>query len=811
MPGHAQVVVIGGGVVGCSILYHLAKLGWTDVVLLERAELTAGSSWHAAGGIHGLHDSNNISRQQYYTLRLYAELEAETGQSCGVHRPGILYLAQTADREHQLRIQSAKARAFGVSFDEVSREQAAAMNPLLNLDGIRCVMYEPDSGWVDPAGVTHAYAIAARKLGARIHRFTPVVETNPRPDGGWDVVTPRGTIHAETVVNAAGLWAREVARLAGFDLPLVPTEHQYFVTETVPEIAALGRDLPSVADRDGEYYLRQEGQGLLVGAYERDPRFWSRDGTPLDFGQELFPDDLDRISENVLRACERVPVLASAGIKSVINGPMIWSPDSAALLGPVPELRNYYCCCGIIPGFSQSGGLGLTLAQWIVEGEPELDMFPWDMARYGAWANRDFTEARVMDCYAHRFAIHFPLEERAAGRPVRTRPVYRRQQRHGAVFGLTYGWEYPLWYAGPDATAEDSFGFERQPWWGPVGDECRALRAGAGVLDTSHFAKYEVAGPGAADWLDRIVANRVPRQVGRTCLAPMLGARGGIAGDFTVSLLAQDRYLVVGSGLAERYHARHFAQVARPAGVTFRSLTDAWAGFNVAGPQSRELLSRLTDADVGNDAFPFLRARPMAVAGLDAVVIRVSFTGDLGYEIYVAEADQAALFDALFVAGEDLGVRPVGARALASLRIEKGYGSWGREYSPEYWPQEVGLDRLVKLDKPDFLGRDAYLALKDRPPRERLCILALDATGADAWGGEPVFLPGTGGDWGRPVGRVTSGAYGHTVETSLALGFIAADVAAPGLEVEVAILGRPHRARVLAQPPFDPDGARLRG
>ncbi len=805
MNSHARVVVIGGGVVGCSILYHLAKLGWTDVMLLERAELTAGSSWHAAGGIHGLHDTNNISKQQYYTLRLYAELEAETGQSCGVHRPGILYLAQTPDREHQLRIQAAKARTFGVGFNEVSLEQAEEMNPLLNLDGIRCVMFERDSGWVDPSGITHAYAIAARQLGAKIHRQTPVLETNPRADGGWDVVTPSGTVHADAVVNAAGLWAREVAQLAGFDLPLVPTEHQYFVTEEIPEIAALDRELPSVADRDGEYYLRQEGKGLLVGAYERDGKFWAKDGTPLNFGQELFPDDLDRITENVMRACERVPILENTGVKSVINGPMIWSPDSSALLGPVPELRNYYCCCGIIPGFSQSGGLGLTLAQWIIDGEPELDMFPWDIARYGNWASKAFTEARVMDCYSHRFKIHFPLEERAAGRPVRTRPVYERQKELGALFGLNYGWEHPLWYAAEGVEAVDEYGFERQNWFGPVGDECRALRAGVGVLDTSNFAKYEIVGAQAGAWLDRIVANRVPTEVGRTCLTPMLGIRGGIAGDFTITKIDDDRYFMVGSGMAERYHRRFFDMVEKPDRVSMRSLTDAWAGFNVAGPKARQLLSRLSNQDLSNETFRFMRSRRMQVGGLDAVVIRVSFTGDLGYEIYVAETDQLALYDAFFQTGADLGVRPVGSRALSSLRVEKGYGSWGREYSPEYWPQEVGLDRLIKLDKPEFIGRDAYLELKDRPPRERLCAMAIEEASADAWGGEPIFLPD-----GKSVGRVSSGAYGYSVETSLALGFVAADVATPGTELDLAILGKPHRARILERPMFDPDGERLR-
>jgi len=806
MKTHAQAVVIGGGLVGCSILYHLAKLGWKDVVLLERDELTSGSTWHAAAGIHGLHDNNNISKIQYYTMKLYEELEKETGQGCGIFQPGSLYLAQTADREHQLRIQAAKAKYFNVEFHELSRKEAEDLHPLVNFDGIRCIMFEPDGGNVDPSGVTHAYAQGARKLGAEIHRFTPVTATTQRPDGSWDVETPAGTIHADVVVNAAGLWGREVAAMAGFTLPLMTMEHQYFVTETIPEIAALGRRLPSVADRDGEYYLRQEGLGLLVGAYEKDGRFWAENGTPMDFGHELLPDDLDRIEENIMRACERLPVLAEAGVKRVINGPMIWSPDSAALFGPVPELRNYYCCNGIIPGFSQSGGLGLLLAQWIVEGEPELDLFPWDMARYGDWASKSFTKARALDCYGHRFKIHFPYEEREAGRPVRARPVHERQKQMGAVFGLNYGWEHPLWFAGKGVEPVDEYGFERQSWFQPIAEECRALRDGVGVIDVSNFAKYSIKGKGAAGWLDRVVANKVPSETGRSCLTPLLGIRGGIAGDFTITKLGDDDFMMVGSGMAERYHARFFNMVEKPAGVTMTSLTNAKAGFNVAGPNSRVLLQRLTNEDLSKDGFRFMRSRQMTVAGIDAVAIRVSFTGDLGWEIYVEEAEQLALYDALFEAGKDLGIRPVGSRSLLSLRVEKGYGSWGREYSPEYWPQEVGLERLIKLDKPEFLGRDAYCALKDKPARYKLVMLDVDATNADASGGEPVFLPD-----GTPVGQVSSGAYGHSVQKSLALAFIKTGHIAPGAEFDVAILGLPHRARLLEKPPFDPEGERLRG
>jgi dimethylglycine dehydrogenase len=800
MRTHAQAVVIGGGVIGCSILYHLTKAGWTDVVLLERDELTSGSTWHAAANIHGLHDSTNISRIQHYTMQLYKDLEAETGQGCGVFQPGSLYLAQTEAREHQLRLQAAKASYYGMNFHEVSRDEAERLHPLVNFDGIRCIMYEPDGGNVDPSGVTNAYAVGARQNGAEIHRFTPVTATVQQPDGTWIVETPKGNIQTDWVVNAAGLWGREVAALAGIDLPLQPTEHQYFVTETIAEIDAMDRRLPSVADRDGEYYLRQEGKGLLIGAYERDMRFWAEEGTPLDFAHDLFPDDLERIEDNMMRAIDRVPVVGEAGIKRVINGPMIWSPDSNVLFGPHPDLKNYFCCNGIIPGFSQSGGMGLMAADWITTGESRYDMFAWDVARFGKWADKAFTKARVQDQYAHRFAIHFPGEERAAGRPVRVRPVYEMQKEMGAVFGLNYGWEHPAYF---DADTPDSAGFTRQPWFESVGREAKMLRESTGVIDISNFAKYRVKGPGAVEWLNAVFANNMPNAVGRSCLTPLIGVRGGIAGDFTVTRIGDEEFWVIGSGMAERYHQRFWAMVPLPEGTTFEVMTEAYCGFNIAGPSSRKALQTLTNNSLSTEDMPFMRSAWLNVAGVRCLALRVSFTGDLGWELHCATEDQPRLYRALLDAVKAEGGGPVGSRALMSLRVEKGYGSWGREYSQEYWPQEVGLDRLVKTEK-DFLNKSAYLQVKDNVPREELMLVHVqEVDTADATGGEPIFLPD-----GTPVGRVTSGTYGYSVGMSLALGYLKG--VAPGQEVDVMILGRPHRGVVLAEPPFDAEGARLR-
>ncbi|MGY9035483.1 MAG: GcvT family protein [Rhodobacterales bacterium] len=802
MKSHAQAVVIGGGLIGCSILYHLTKLGWSDVVLLERDELTSGSTWHAAAGIHGLHDNNNITRIQNYTMNLYKELETLTGQGCGIFQPGSLYLAQTENREHQLRLQASKAKYYGLNFHEISRTEAERLHPLVDFDGVRTIMYEPDGGNVDPSGVTNAYAHGARQNGAEIYRFTPVTGTEQQPDKSWLVKTSKGNIKTEVVINAAGLWGREVGKMAGLDLPLLPAEHQYFVTETIPEIESIGRRLPSIADRDGEYYLRQEGNGLLVGAYEKDVKIWAEDETPSGFGHELFPDDLDRIEENVLRAISRVPVLGGAGIKRVINGPMIWSPDSNALFGPVPELDGYYLCNGIIPGFSQSGGLGELLAEWIITGEPHLDIFSWDLARFGSWADKNFTKARVKDQYSNRFAIHFPNEERTAGRPVRTRPVYSTQKELGAVFGLNYGWEHPLWFSN-DLNTEDTNGFSRQNWHEPVGIECNMLRNSVGVIDISNFAKYLISGSGSEEWLNSIFANRMPKTIGRSCLTPLIGKRGGIAGDFTVTHLDENKFLLIGSGMAERYHSRYFKSVPLPESVSFESITEKMCGFNVAGPKSREMLSRLSNADFSTESFPFMTAKRINLLGLSVIAVRVSFTGDLGWELYCETADQVELYEGLLAIAKEFKGGPIGSRALMSLRIEKGYGSWSREYSPEYWPQEVGLSKLIKLDK-NFLNKEAYIKIKDKEPRETLRIVeVMDAKNADATGGEPIFsIDGT------PIGRVTSGSYCAGVGKSLALVFIKSSI--KDKEMHVMILGKPHLAKLLNEPPFDPKGLKLR-
>ena len=805
MKSHARVVVIGGGVLGCSIAYHVVKAGCSDVLLLERAELTAGSTWHAAANIHAMHGNASIARLQDYTIRIYERLEEETGQSVGLHRCGGLYLATSRERFDELRIQRARARYLNQDFEIVGPDEIARLNPLVRMDRVLGGMWGASDGHVDPAGVTQAFARGARMGGATIELACPVTGLVQRGDGGWDVATPKGDVVAETVVNAAGLWAREVAALAGYTLPLVPMEHQYLVTDAVPEVAALDGEMPLTRDQDGEFYLRQERDGLLIGCYEREGVHWAVDGTPDDFGMQLFPDDLGRMERNIEAAIDLVPCLGAAGVRRAVNGPMIWSPDAAALVGPVPGLVNHFVAAGMIPGFSQSAGVGWALADWILEGDPPIDMMPLDVSRFGDWATKGYTLARTAENYGKRFAIAYPAEEREAGRPLRTPPIYDLLKAEGAVFGAGFGFERPLWFARDGEEPRDVLTFRRPNWFEAVGRECRALRAGVGLMEISGFAKYEIDGPGAEAFLDRVLACGLPRKDGRTVLAPMLNRNGGVIGDFTVTRLSESRYYLVGAGAAECFHLRHFANHMPGTGVDLRPVTLARAGLAISGPNARALLSRLTGEDVSNEAFRFLGARDMEVAGAPCRVMRIAFTGDLGYEFHVPAEHQRALYRALRAAGEDLGLALCGARALDSLRLEKGYGRWGSEYTADTTPAEAGLDRFVAMDKGDFIGREALVRAGNEGPRYRIATMIVDAADADCWGNEPVLKNG------EVVGVVSSGGYGHHVGRSIAMVYLDPDIAEDQGDLSVEILGEMRPATIAAEAPFDPANERLRG
>jgi dimethylglycine dehydrogenase len=803
MQTHARVVVIGGGVVGASVLYHLTKAGWRDVLLIERAELTAGSTWHAAGGMHTVNGDPNVAKLQQYTIGLYAEIERISGQSCGVHVNGGILLAGTPERLDWLKMTQARGRYLGMDLQLLSVAEAKKMYPLLDETHFVGALFDPIEGHVDPYGVTHAYAKAAQLAGAQIQRQTRVVDTRPRPDATWDVITEHGNVHAEHVVNAGGLWAREVGRMVGLELPVLAMEHQYLITEDLPEFAGQPDQLHCI-DFEGEIYMRQERGGMLVGTYERDGVPWSPRTTPWDFGQDLLPNDLERIAPSLSVAFEHFPRLASAGIRKVVNGPFTFAPDGNPLVGPVPGLANYWVACGVMAGFSQGGGVGLALAHWMVDGDPGADIWGMDVARYGDWATLAYTNAKVRENYSHRFRIRFPNEELEAARPLRTTPIYDLLQAENAVFGEYCGLEHPLWFAPKGTLPLESVTFHRSNAHAMVGEECGAVRDAVGLLEISNYGKFQVSGPAAADWLSSIMANRLPA-IGRITLSPMLNERGRLIGDFTLCRLAEQQFFLVGTYAAERYYLRWFERHMPRAGVSVRACATEYVGLSVAGPRSRELLQSLVDADLSAGAFPFLSFRQLDVGMVPALIGRVSFTGDLGYEIWVTTDYQRRLFDLLTDAGHALGLRHFGGRALNAMRLEKSFGTWSREYRPTYGPFEAGLGRFVDLRKAAFIGREAAAAEKASGGERRLITLEVNARDADASGDEPIWHAG------RVVGWVTSGGYGHRVQKSLALGYVNRDIADHTSGFEVELIGERRAAVRLTAPAFDPDGGRMRG
>ena len=805
MKSHARVVVIGGGVVGCSVIYHLTRLGMQDVLLIERSELTSGSTWHAAGGFHTLNADTNMAALQGYTIRLYRELEEITGQSCSLHHVGGITLAESPERLDFLKSARAMHRHMGLDTELITPDEIRNLSPITNTDGVLGALYDPLDGHLDPSGTTHAYAKAAQMQGAEILLRNSVLETNPRPDGSWEVVTEQGTIIAEQLVNAAGLWAREVGAMAGIYLPLHPMEHQYFATADIGEVCEREQELPHVMDPEGESYLRQEGKGLVIGFYEQNCVPWAVDGTRWDFGHELLDENLDRIGDSMEFAFRRFPVLAEAGIKTIINGPFTFAPDGNPLVGPVPGLRNYWSACAVMAGFSQGGGVGLTLAEWMIEGEPSRDVFAMDVARFGDYCTPSYTRLKVRENYQRRFSVSYPNEELPAARPLDTTPAYGIWKSQNAVFGEMYGMEHVNYFAPAGEAPYEIPSFRRSNAFDTVGEEVRAVRENVGLNEVHNFGKYAVSGPGAHDYLDRIMAGRIPA-VGKLSLNPMLSPKGRIIGDFTVAQLDQGVFQVTASFGAQAYHMRWFEQHLPESGVDLRNVSKQRIGFQVAGPKAQELLSRVTRADISTAAMPFLSVREIDVGQCQAIVQRVSYTGDRGYEIYVPWHQQVALYEVLSAAGKDLGLRPFGMRAMMSLRLDKSFGSWMREFKPDYTPLETGLDRFVDYDKPvDFIGKAAALADREQGAERKLCTFEVDASDADAVAWEPIWHDGA------VVGYVTSGGYSHYAQKSIAFGFIPTGLAAEGRQVEVEILGDMIPARLYTAPLFDPNNEYLRG
>ncbi len=802
MKDRYQVVVIGGGIVGCSVLYHLTLRGLSDVALLEREELTAGSTWHAAGGFHAINADTRIAALQKYTISMYEQVERESGQSTGLHMSGGLELAGTPERWRLLKSELAWHHMMGTDAYLLTPEEATAMVPIIDPTGLEGALFDPHEGNLDPNGATRAYAIAAKRRGAELIEHDRVLALAPTASGEWRIETEQGAIVAEHVVNAAGLWARRVGRMVGVDHPLVPIVHHYLVTDDVPEVAAIEGDMAAVTDLEGFTYLQREGNGVLMGVYERNPRHWSVEGAPWDFGRQLFPEELERIMPELSIGFARFPVLQDVGIKRWVNGAFTFTPDGNPLVGPVAGLPGYWAACGVMAGFSQGAGIGLALANWIVDGDPGEDVFGMDVARFGSYASNDrYLRATTAQFYARRFLIAYPNEELPAGRPLKTTPCYDDFRAAGAVFGEVYGLEVPLYFA-PE-------GFVETPTLGRsdaepiVAEEVEAVRTAAGAYEIAAYARYEVTGPGAEAWLDRLVASRLPSP-GRLRLAPMLNDAGRLMGDLSVTRLDEDRFWLIGSYYLQDWHERWFRSHLPPSGVALRNVTDRWAGFSVSGPASRAILEALVHDDVSNDSFPFMAVRQMDVGSAQAIVGRLSLTGELGYEIVVPANVERTLLRELREAGAEHGLRAIGDRAIDSLRLEKGYGIWSAEFTQAYTPGMSGLDRWVAFDKAGFVGREAALREREEGPARWLVLLEVDAADADASTDEPIWLEG------RLVGFVTSGAYGHHVAKSLALAYVDANLVEAAPELAVSVVGDPRPARILPEVPYDPKGTKLR-
>lgn len=803
MKSEVRAVVIGGGVVGCSILYHLAKIGWTDVALIEKNELTSGSTWHAAGGMHTFNGDANVSKLQKYTIDLYRELEALTGQSCGIHANGGLMLAANEGEMDYLRLVASRARYLDMETEIIPVAEAKRRNVLIEEKYFTGALWRSDGGHVDPWGTTHAYAAAARKLGAEIHRFTRVTGLSQRPDGSWDVATDKGSIHAEHVVNAGGLWAREIGRLVGIELPVLAMEHHYIVTEAIPELEGLDKEIINTTDFSGEIYVRQEGKGALLGTYEHNCTPWSVDKTPDDFATQLLPDNFDRIAPELEVGFEHFPAVGRAGIKKSINGPFTFAPDGNPLVGPVKGLPNFWVACAVMAGFSQGGGIGLTLSRWMAEGDPGADIMAMDVARFGVFATPRYTKAKVIENYRRRFRLAFPNEELPDARPLRRTPVYGRLKKAGAVFGANFGLEHALWFAPPGVEPVENPTYRRSNAFPHVKAECLAVREAVGLYETSNYGKYEITGTGARAWLDKLLACKLPRP-GRMAIAPMLNPEGRIVGDLSIACLALDRYLLIGSGFAEAYHMRWFWQQKPPENVHVRSAASTLTGFSIAGPNVRTLMQRLVREDLSPDAFKLFTVKETAVGMSPVIFSRAGFTGELGYEVWTTPDFQATLYDEIVEAGEDLGLKLFGGRALSSLRLEKGYGSFNKDFRPDYTPAETGLDLFIDFKKEGFTGRDAALAERERGPKRRLAVLEVD-TGTEVIGYEPILKDG------KVVGHVTSGGYGHYVGKSLAIGYVKTEYHEDGATFAIDIFGEDRPAILRQAPLHDPNGGRLRG
>ena len=837
MRTHARVVVIGGGVVGVSTLYHLVKKGLSDSVLVERKELTSGSTWHAAGLLPLFNVSYSVGQIHKYSVALYGLLGAETGLDVGLRTVSNIRLARTKDRLDEYRYYMGVAATIGgIDVKMLTPAEVKDIWPLCEIDGILGALQHPQDGYIQPADLTQALARGARDGGGEINRNTCVTAIERLASGEWKVVTDKGDIVCEHVVSASGNFARRTGRMVGLNVPVIPVQHQYIVTEAHPAIVARkARGLPEMGvlrESDSSWYMREEAGGLLLGPYENGAPACYIDGPSADSEYELFQEDLERLTPHIETAIARVPAFGEVGIKKIYNGAIAYTPDGSPIIGPAPGLRNFWLNEGHSFGVTAAGGAGWQLAEWIAEGEPTIDMLGVDPRRFGPYAQTGFLKQRNEEAYARVFTIHYPDEERVAARPLRQTPCYDRMKALGAVFGAVYGWERPNWFAPPGyhlseadlarpdvllnenhpplqggAAPREKWSFRRSNYFDFVGAECRNVHENVGLQDMSAFAKFEVSGPGAEGWLNSILTNKIPKGLNRVTLTYLLTKRGGVRAEFTLTRTARERFYLVSAGALETHDFDALHKLAPTDGsVRLDKVTTQYGVLVLAGPRSREVLAKVCDIDLSNAAFPWLTARPLSIGAAGVLALRVNFIGELGYEIHHPIEMQNYIFDALMSAGAGFGIKPFGIRAMDSLRLEKSYKLVGRELSIEYAGLESALERFIDLGKGDFLGREALLAWRERGFANRLVTLeAHGVTNADARGSEPVLQDGAS------VGRTTSGGYGWRCGKSLALAMVRPDLAGIGTELEIVVLGEKHRATVIGESPFDAENARLRG
>jgi 4-methylaminobutanoate oxidase (formaldehyde-forming) len=809
LPTHARVVVVGGGIAGCSVAYHLAKLGWRDVVLLERRDISCGTTWHAAGLVGQLRATHNLTRLAKYGGDLYETLEAETGQATGFRRPGSVSLARNAGRMEELKRLASMARCFGVDVEVITPAEAGKRWPLIRTDDLVGALWLPRDGRTNPIDTTRALARGAQLAGVKIFENTKVTAIHVRNGAVSGVGTDRGDIACEIVVNAAGMWARELGRMAGVAIPLHASEHFYIVTDPMPGVTP---DLPVLRDTDGYIYVREEVGGLLLGGFEPVAKPWGMDGIPEDFSFSLLPEDWDHFSVLMEQAIVRIPSMATAPVRRHVNGPESFTPDGRYYLGEAPECRNYYVAAGFNSiGIASGAGAGKALSEWIAGGEPPMDLWDIDIRRIAPFqTNPRYLRDRTEEMVGVLYAIHWPFWQPRTARGIRTSVLHDRLAARGACFGVVMGWERANWFARPGMEPVYRYSYGRQNWFPCAADEHRAVREAVGLFDQSSFAKLRLEGPDAVDVLQRLCANDVDGPAGRIVYTQMLNDRGGIEADLTVTRLGPDAFLVVTAAAASTHNAHWIRRHLGDARAVLTDVTHAYAVISVMGPRSRALLARLTDTDLTNAGFPFGASREIWIASAPARATRITYVGELGWELYVETALAPGVYDAIVAAGGEFGLTHAGYHAMDSLRMEKAYRSWGHDVGIEDTPLEAGLEFCVRFDKKTpFIGRDALLARRDRPLRRRLVVFTLDDPEPLLYHDEPIWRDGA------LVGRTTSGAYGHTLGRAIALGFVEhedgvsdAFVGSGRWELEVAGERLPARAQLA--PPYDPKSARIR-